>query len=299
MPEMNVMTMGAALCALCTLVATLAAKPWKSADASTRLAALPAIGLAIGFFVAILYILDRPEQFLPPKNRWQWLYFAPFPIIAAGVLEALVGTRGVIKTVIVTLAVVLAIVITGMGRVYPDYARAWEASEMAGWTGMSAILATASTLASWLVSRRIGARPVVAAWVVAAIAGFGACAFLASFASLGNASAMLVPGVLALAAVCFVFPKFSPGLSVWGGISILATALISAALDPWYGSMQVPHGVLLLLAPLGMLAGLIADRSRWWAPPVVAMLATVAIACWPIGATISTYLSYREQGFAP
>lgn len=300
MIDYQAMFLGAFVCAACTLIATLAARPWR-ADASTRLAGLPAIGLGVGFLIAMYIVAGdhRPTKLFPPVERWHWIFWAPVPVVLAGLFEWVLGRRGLVKTTLCCLAVIAGIALAGVGQIYPAYKRGWHGAEIAEWPSLSILLSVASTMITWLVASRLNARTAASAWFIAVLAGAGACAFLSKFGSLGNAATMLVPGAGVLMVSCFVFPKHKPGLATWAGLSILSTALVSAAIKPWYGSMEIGHGVLLLLAPLGALAGLIADRSRWWAPPLVAALTTIAIACWPIGATISGYLVYEKGGMLP
>ncbi len=297
MPEISTLTLAASVCAICTLLATLAARPWKTESA--RLAGLPAVGLGLGFLLAILILLGLPDPIVPRATRWHWLFWTPVPVIVAGAIEALLGQRAVLRTILAIFTIIAALTLSGIGQVYPTYPNGWHGAAIAQWLGLPITISIGTTLLSGWVSGKFGARTVIASWLVMSFAVGGAAAFLSGFGSLGTASVMLAPAVVALAVMLFLFPKFTPGLTVWAGLSVLCAALVSAALEPWYGSMQVGHGVMLLLAPLGILAVFLADRTRWWTPPIVVALATIAIACWPIGETIASALNYYAEGYLP
>lgn len=284
--------LAATTCAMSVLVGMLASRPWKN----ERLAGLPALGLAVGLLGGMVVLFGMPSEWFPVKTRWHWLYWAPVPLIVAGAVEAIVGPRKALTWIVALLAIIASIGLGAVGRVH---ARGWQGMEIPLWISASAAVAIGTALASHYVSQKIGARSVGIAWAVTAVAMAGAGAFLSKFQSLGTIISLLAPGVGMVAVLLFCFPKFSPGIALWATLAALATVLISAASEPWYGSMHPVQAVLLALAPLGAVAGLMADRSRWWAPPLVVALATIAIACWPIGATISEYQAYDEEGMLP
>jgi len=226
------------------------------------------LAAGVGFLVSYT-CFARPK--LPPVDGSDWLYWLAIPLIALGVIDALIG-KGWCWLLAGFAAVVAIVMVKPLIQVPPapdgvTWQMIWTTAAIVG------VTAIVQALVAGMTQKRIGSLWVIMSFCVA-IGGAGVVIF---------SSNLRTVGVYGIAAAAALGPVAVLGMRMRGAQSVavfsaplLAGLLVAGRFYPEPGVSWVNFGVLLG-APILILVGAMLPIKRTWMRGVIGLLA-VAIA---------------------
>lgn len=297
MEAQTVLTLTACVAGILGAGSVLACGPWRS-SANPRLASLPAIAVAVAMIGAMFALIGSDLRIFWPKTGFQWLFWISLSCIGIAIIEAWLGLKKIVPLLIGVGVIVAGLLLIAQGR-FNGRETGWTHADGVGWIALSAIIALSNVASSMFVTSKINPRPVMIGWTLAIGFGAGVVGLLGKSERLANLMLVLASTTGGMTLVMFLFSGFRPGASVWLTLSALSIGIVSAAMEPWYAYLPVPHAILVLCAPMACLSALLGERASIWKPSCVVVIAGLGLLAWSIGESYQTYQLYRSLGFAP
>ena len=278
--------------ALLVTLSVVIGRAWR--EGREKFCTLPGVAIGAGLMIGMPCLVGNLSLF-PPTSGWHWIFWLGAIVIVMAIVETVVFTHRVLVLGLCIGAGIAAMLLLGRGRIM--LGRTWTGEEALLWVGLASIALIVSLVSACLVNARVGPRTpacvlALCASVAAASVGLsGKSEMLANTAIIGAVCACTIAGL------SIVMPHLRLGVSVWFALVLLMNATLWASLDPWYASMPVMDGVLIAFAPLGVWVGLLADRQRWYAAPLVGMTASGVMLAVPVYHLYETIVRYRADGF--
>jgi MFS family permease len=277
---------------LLMMLSVIIGRPWRVGR--EHYCALTAVAIGAGLMIGMPCLVAN-MSFFPPVSGWHWIFWLGGIVIVLAMIEGVFFQHRMRVLGLCAVAGVGAMLLLARGRMMVG--RTWTGEEALLWVSLAAVAVVVSLVSVCLVSARTG--PRTPACVLALCAGV-------AMASVGlNGKSELLAHVAMMGAVCAVMlagltillPHFRVGISVWFAVVLLMNATLWASFDAWYASLPMVDGILIACAPLGAWMGVLGDRQRSYAGPLVGMAASGVLLAVPVYHLCETIARYRTDGF--